>query len=72
MSVVPIFLPQSIESTNKRRVFLGKLANVLSVQPKRFDPAEFKPEEPIMYSDEVSFSDRKAAHRSKAATSRRT
>ena len=53
MSGDSVFLPKSLRSSKGQPPFQGKLANVISVQPHRFDPATYKPEEPILYEDDV-------------------
>lgn len=53
MSSDSLFLPRSLRNSQALPPFQGKLANVISVQPRRFDPETFKPEEPILYEDDV-------------------
>jgi RNA polymerase-associated protein LEO1 len=45
-------VPRIYEEYKQQPVFLAKLGNVLSVQPKKFDLENFVPENPVMYEDE--------------------
>lgn len=54
MSGDTVFLPKSLRNLKEQQPYLGKLANVISVQPKKFDPATYQPEEPILYEVDVA------------------
>ncbi|CAG9335480.1 unnamed protein product [Blepharisma stoltei] len=45
-------IPKSVCEKKNKPVFLAKLGNVMSVQPKKFDPSTYTLENPIMYTDE--------------------
>jgi RNA polymerase-associated protein LEO1 len=45
-------IPKLYTELRSSPVFLAKLGNVLSVQPKKFDSKLFVPENPVMYEDE--------------------
>ena len=46
------YIPKLYTEMKKTQVFLAKLGNVLSVQPKKFEIEGFAPENPVMYDDE--------------------
>ena len=45
-------IPKLYTELKSTPVFLAKLGNVLSVQPKKFEAENFIPENPVMYEDE--------------------
>lgn len=45
-------IPKLYTELKNSPIFLAKLGNVLSVQPKKFESDNFTPENPVMYEDE--------------------